>query len=443
MSVGRDLLLVGVLACTLRLALAVAVRDATLFADMVEYHERAQILLRDGQLNFDSWRVPGYPLFLAALYALPGDDLAAARIANAVLAGVSAVLTGVLAARFVSRRAAAVAAVIVAAYPASVLSAVFVMPEGLYGCLVLGALVLSARSAPSRSILAGLTVGYATLTRSLGAALLPAIIGGNFLAGRLRRNRQGAAAEGLLLLAVFALTVSPWFIHTTSRSGGLMLDSSSAANMLAGNNPRATGRLEIPVGHWIFDTYLAGTANEAERNRRAIRYSVEWIASHPIAWLRLVPIKIGYLWGLEGREYVWLYSHSYFGPRSGATVWTWAVLLLVSFPLLAVPAAVGLWRPGLAHEASGWHLLLLLALVTGLHVLSFGESRFHLPLVPVLAVLAVRAFDGGEPFTRTRAAWCAATIAALCVAWATQAPELVHPLLRLVQPDGWQSGLEY
>ena len=67
---------------------------------------------------------------------------------------------------------------------------------------------------------------------------------------------------------------------------------------------------------------------------------MSWAREHPGAWARLAVAKLGYLFGLEGREHAWVYGHAYFGERSSTTVRLWSVLLLVSFPLLVVAAAL-------------------------------------------------------------------------------------------------------
>jgi hypothetical protein len=83
------------------------------------------------------------------------------------------------------------------------------------------------------------------------------------------------------------------------------------------------------------------------------------------------------------------------------------------------------------------------AATCALHVASFGESRFHLPLVPVLAVMASLAFaPSGEPRgrrSRLRIAAAAIVLVILGVVWTSQAPELLGALERLRAPDGWMS----
>ena len=84
-----------------------------------------------------------------------------------------------------------------------------------------------------------------------------------------------------------------------------------------------------------------------------------------------------------------------------------------------------------------------------LHVASFGESRFHLPLVPLLAVLAslggvARGVSVGRRVWRRRCAPGRAVVVglivvALAVVWVRQWPELRASAERLRAPGGWSS----
>lgn len=455
---ASDLLLVAAVAFVPRLFVVLATLDAPLFADMHEYHVRALQLLETGAMG-DAWRGPGYPLLLALLYALPWDNVATARLANAPIGALAAVLTSVLAAPLAGRRGAIAAGLIVALYPGLILSSSYLMPEGLYTCLMLAALIVARDTTPARSLTAGVLAGLAALTRSLGLSLVPTLA---LAAGWPRATSPGNESQrredqtpgragrltrrllpGVLAAATFLLPLTPWFVFTTRTSGGPMLDSSSAFNMLAGHNPRATGRLEIDDLQWMLDTYLLGYPDEATRNRWAMQHSLDWTRDNPAAWLRLAPVKVGYLWGLEGREHAWVYTSSAFGERAPQTVQAWGAALLVSFPLLALAAVIGLCRPGLLDTLTGRHLVALLIIVSGLHVASFGESRYHLPLVPALAILAVRAAAHTPRFTRRSHLMAAVLVLLLCAAWWSQAPILLEQLRVLAAPDGWRSNLPY
>src|SRR5690606_41447868 len=164
--------------------------------------------------------------FLALLYGLPGPDFLTARIANAVLGSVMAVLTSVLATFLVDRRAATTAGVIVAVYPGLILSSVYLMPQPLYTCLMLASLIAAGIPTPLRNSLAGGAAGVAALTRSLGISVVPAIVAGNLLHSWRRDRRRGLLLPSLMMPALFVVSISPWLLHTARVSGGPMLDSS-------------------------------------------------------------------------------------------------------------------------------------------------------------------------------------------------------------------------
>ena len=172
---------------------------------------------------------------------------------------------------------------------------------------------------------------------------------------------------------------------------------------------------------------------------------VSWAREHPGAWLRLAAAKVGYLYGLEGREHAWVYGHAYFGPRATITVTLWGALLLMSFPALCVAAALGVARAPRPAPPALAAIGAVVVATTALHVVSFGESRFHLPLVPLLAVVASLGGPSrsAPPRSPLRVAVVAITLAALAVAWVSQWQDLRTALTRLRAPDGWSSRPPY
>ena len=85
----------------------------------------------------------------------------------------------------------------------------------------------------------------------------------------------------------------------------------------------------------------------------------------------------------------------------------------------------------------------LIAVTTALHVASFGESRFHLPLVPVLAVLAAGRWPSWRQAPWPRAIAATTAVAFLVWAWTTQLPELSQRLDNVRAPNGSVSVIEY
>lgn len=437
---GRALLALGAGAVLMRVAVIAWTPESIPFADMVDYDVRAKAMLQGRPLP-DSFRGPGYPAWLALLYALPIGEILAARLGNAVLAAATAMVTAILASEVAGRRTAIAAGAAVALYPASVLSSVYLMPEGLYGLLIVLTLLAARRRTPAGAVVTGALAGLAALTRSLGSGLVPAVAAGDLVTGWRERRWRPALARTAILVAVCGLTLTPWLRHTMRVSGGVMLDSSTAYNVLLGANPRARERLQIEDGDWVRATYLAGAVDEADRNRRSWSAAGNWIRSNPAAWLRLIPSKMSYLWGLEGREHAWAYSQSYLGRHRVATVRLWGIALLVCLPPLALAALVGLFRP--RPPATVVRIAALLVVVTAMHGLSFSETRYHLPLIPLLAILAARGIAGRPAMTAPRWAMAAMVAAGLVLGWWHQLPELLERYAMLTTPDGWRLMLTF
>lgn len=524
-----------VVAVVARLGVSWACADSGVFADMTQYHDRALHLLLAGTLP-DALRGPGYPALLALTYGVFGASFWHARVANALVGGVLTLVTGWLARRAGAGPRAWVASAIVALYPALVLSSVYLMPEGLYTLLAMLALLLVRHRAPAIAVAAGAVTGLAILTRSVGLALVASAAavaawtwwqsggtgraadgaadvvaggtkGANGADASERETGRGGTAlpsatvasrdhYALLRLAAFvvacAVVLAPWLRFTTRVAGGPLLDTTSGMNVLLGNHDAATGRLNMADDQPLRQRYVVGAVSEADANTRALRAGLAWAVAHPAASVRLAGAKLAYLLGLEGREHAWGYSVGYFGERRAVTVTAWGGLLLVSFPLLVVAAAWGLVRAPGPLQPVHIALAAFVAATCVLHVASFGESRFHLPLVPVLAVAASlggrprRALSNGDapvasdaapdstPGARPNAApnsapgavlgavpgaapdagpwraggWWRLVLAALvvvllAVAWMSQLPELLDALNALRQPGGWATPRHY
>jgi 4-amino-4-deoxy-L-arabinose transferase-like glycosyltransferase len=436
----------ALLGIAVRVAVSWASADAGVFADMAQYHERAQRLAATGTLWPDALRGPGYPAVLALAYRLAGDSLWTARMVNAAIGGALVLLTGVLARAAGAGARAWIAAAIVACYPALVLSSVYVMPEGVYSLWLVAAVMLVRHRSALFAVAAGAVAGVAMLTRSVGLALVAAPVA---MWSRAASAREASWTTALSRVAMFggaaAVVLLPWLAFTSRIAGGALLDSTSGYNQLGGNNPRATGRLELGDEAWLRDTYVAGASSVADGNTRAIAAGVSWAVAHPREWLRLAAVKLGYLFGLEGREHAWVYGHAYFGARSATTVTLWGWLLLLSFPVLCVAAALGAVRAPRPAPAALVAIGAVVVATAALHVLSFGESRFHLPLVPLLAVVASLGAPQrpAPPRSPLRVAVAAVTLAALSVAWGSQWQDLHTAMERLKAPDGWSSRPPY
>jgi 4-amino-4-deoxy-L-arabinose transferase-like glycosyltransferase len=439
-SERRSLLWLAVI-CALALALRAVViantQEAGIFADMQDYHDRAVHLLRTGTLWPDAFRVPLYPIFIAGVFKLFGESLVAVRIAQAVLGVATVALTYAVAKRVTTEGGALIAASVVAIYPALVLYSVYLMAETLFAFFVVLAIALWTIERPWAALATGVAIGAATLTRSTGMA----VAGGIVLAEAFRLITRNAEmgnrtlARIALVLVGFALVLAPWMQRNYAMYGRLIpTDTAAGFNALLGNFEGATGRHPgIPAVDAAAEQYWSGTRNDLERSDVGLAVARDFVVKQPLRAADLAVRKVAYLFGVEGREHAWGYSFHLHGRRGAGTVWAWGMAIIISFPILMTLASIGAWRPGLSASAVGVTLVATLACVAAIHIASFGDSRFHLPWIPLLAIAAARAFAplSARPWTMSRQVVLAVWWVCFALAWKDQAAELLRVLPQL------------
>jgi 4-amino-4-deoxy-L-arabinose transferase-like glycosyltransferase len=445
------------LAFGLRAMVVANTQQMGLFADMQEYHDRATHLLNTGALPADAFRVPLFPIFIAAVYRMFGQHLLAVRLAQALLGTITVALTYFIARRIASNKGALCASLVVAVYPALLLYSAYVMAETIFACLAVAALALWGSHRWWTALLAGLAVGAATLTRSVGLALLAGIVLGELwrlvwhasglaktaIKGTVPFMADSAIANGLafgrlaLFVIGFAIALAPW----VQRNYGLYqrvipTDTSSGFNVLLGNYPGATGRHPgIPAVEAAAQTYWNTTRNDLERSEIGMQVGRDFVRDNPGRAATLAVLKVGYLFGVEGREHAWGYSHHLQGRRDSSVIWAWGIAIMVSFPVLMTVASIGLWRPGITRSPAAVSIVAIMFAVTLLHVASFGDSRFHLPWIPLVAILAARAVAPREarPWTLARQTILAMWLVGFALLWKDQWAELMTVLPKLAE----------
>ena len=71
------------------------------------------------------------------------------------------------------------------------------------------------------------------------------------------------------------------------------------------------------------------------------------------------------------------------------------VTILLAYPLVVLAAAIGGFVTPPRDRRMHALLLSVILFVCGVHTVVFGHSRYHLPLIPVLALYAGAALHGG------------------------------------------------
>jgi hypothetical protein len=161
--------------------------------------------------------------------------------------------------------------------------------------------------------------------------------------------------------------------------------------------------------------------------------------------------RLGFFFGLEKRVLMYFYSNNIIGYISLPLLLTISAILLLPFVFISISAALGLSLLRGKPE----HVLLVLLFVsyTLPHVLILSEDRFHLALVPHIAILAAQFWVNG--FGTLASRWNESfagkfvVVFALCAFlllfgnWGWELTRDADKISQLLGPNGNQSHFPY
>jgi 4-amino-4-deoxy-L-arabinose transferase-like glycosyltransferase len=215
------ILLLAVLA---RVVAALVIGGSFKFADEAVYVDTARRLSGGEGFGVEYLRVPGYPVFLAALSLGFPVGLVFLRGGQAAVVGLGAALVFELGDRIFGRRAALAAGLIYALDPLLVIAAGLLYPESVAALILLPAVLLAMdaaeRDRPMRSAGAGLLLGVLALLRPTALILLPVVAIWTALTVRARGARW-LVHVGALGIA-FLLALAPWTVRNLRVHGQLV-----------------------------------------------------------------------------------------------------------------------------------------------------------------------------------------------------------------------------
>lgn len=358
------------------------------YGDASGYHLLASNLLEGKGYTFDgesptSFRMPGYPLFLAAMYSIAGRDPGNVRLIQAFLGALACSLVFLIAVRVGGYTTALIAGLMIAFHPVTVFITGWLYSETIFILLLTAAiwsLFLLKKPVWIRGLLAGGFLGSAIYFRP-EVFVLPIFILGFTLLFRAAKNFRRPL---LLAQLIVVLMVLPWVIRNAYVHGEFVpLATNSGVVLFGGNNEGAEG------GFHLDGPFVMRGMSEAESSRQYARQALEFIYNEPGNFLRLIPAKLIRFFSLTRME------HS--GPALGP----WSLPIDILYGLFLLVALAGAIR-GLS-EQNGMILILVafVAWYTLIATILYGGARVALPTVPPLSVLgAYGAVFLTERFTR-------------------------------------------
>ncbi len=365
------------------------------------------------EFGFRATYMPAYPAFLALFTGL-GNPLFGVRIVQAILGGLIAPLTWLLARQWCRggdqlchpqdiHMIAGLAGLAAACDPFLVFFSGLLLTEALFAVAVVGAwtLLLAAWQpdmtrgrAACRAIAAGLTLGVAVMLRPSALvlawcaavviaimAIRPEAVGDRSPAGPrrpgIRRSGVAWSTAGLSLVCVY-LVLLPWAIRNQRVIGDFRwLTTRGGISLYDGLQPGGTGASDL--AHTKADPAVAGL-DEVAWDAHWRRSALAELRRDPARVLRLAVAKFLRTWSLTPN----VAEH-----RRGAAALVsagWMIGLLAA-------AAAGLWH---CRRRPGPLLMLLLPVIvfTLLHMVFAGSVRYRVPTMPMVEVLAAAGLVG-------------------------------------------------
>jgi tetratricopeptide (TPR) repeat protein len=405
------------------------------------------------------YQAPLYPYLLGVLYAISGPDPFVVRICQAVIGALSCALLGSTAARLFSPRAGLVAGLALALYAPAIFFDALIQKTVLdvfFVCLVLwilSRLVLSPGSL-SVPLVLGLALGGLSLTRE--NALVVAAVVLVWLA--IRRSPDGSrpslrtrALSAGACLAGFVIVLAPVAARNYAIGGGFYVTTSQfGPNFYIGNNARASGTyMPLRAGRGapeyervdateIAEQVLGHRLTPAEVSGYSTERALEFMASHPVDWAKLLARKALLL--VNADEMLDTESQQTHAESSAvlhAGHWVGHFGVLVPLALLGIIATWSLrqrleifYAVTLAYAASV--------------VLFYVFARYRFPLVPMLMLFASAGLVEGPRLLRfssprVRASLAGAVAAA---AIATNIPMLADRAMKAVTESNLGAALQ-
>jgi hypothetical protein len=412
-----------------------------------------------------TFRAPLYPGFLSLVYLLNGINdgrFFAARLAQTIPGALLAPLTYFASLnlspkasleepteerkKFPSnQQASRAAAWVVAVYPTLVIYPLALATENLFFLLILASVLTlmklaqvsrgtKSREAIFYSLLSGLLLGLAALTRSV---IIPFAFLSVLWIWLTLRLPAKAIFAGLALI----ITISPWIIRNSLIAHKLTgIESSMGYNLYVGYHPQSTGT-------FIFGPSLdlLSILNDQTRDEIGTQKAMEFIRQDPARFPYLAVRRLGYFYNLELRAFTYFYVNNYLGLIPDPLLILILLLLGVPFVIISLSAVFGA-----ALLPTSPELILLALLLFGYllpHVFILSEDRFHLTLIPFLAICAANLWAYGFKALKPRGthvvliAFLVAVL--LIVNWGFELSRDGPILAQMLGPNGNQLYLPY
>jgi 4-amino-4-deoxy-L-arabinose transferase-like glycosyltransferase len=408
------------------------VERGTFYPDESEYMELAKNLANDQGFsykgNLTSFRPPGFPFLISLVFRLFDSTSPVPVRAMQILFSLATVWVIYRLGRDGwGEKVGLLAAGIFAFYPSLIGFNNILLSEPSYIFFISLTCWMMLRHLQKPSIWwvagSGVSMGLGVLIRDTLFYAGPVTI--LFLIGHAWRDRRYGWRHVWTFAGGFLLVIAPWSVRNTLLHGQL-----TTISTVGGINLYLCNQDETPLIHpgsifieraqqghdgYYYDSLFPelDAASETAKQNLAMRKGLEYMLANPgITALRSL-VRFVDFWGQE-RLVINQVMSDYYGKASLAVLLAVIAAIFVSYSGVVVSACFGYsfakLRP---FDVYG---LVFIAYYAGMHTLVLGIPRYHIPLLPFLAVVAARAFLMRSAIWANRRSWrFAAAMAAVAI----------------------------
>lgn len=350
------------------------------------YHGKATDILAGKGYGSTAFLPPGWPYLLSGWYWLTAPRPLFGYLLGILLSTGSVLIIYDIARRVLSPLAARWAALLTAIMPTLVFTAARTDTSSvlLFIVLAVADLMLISRASGSKAWLAVLSIGVLLGIGSLIKPVLliaPLIMTICWLSWRMGRTAFFYAAVCIFSMGCF---ITPWTIRNYRVLGSFVLVSTNGGYVLYhGSNPQSNGmwsKMKPPQ---------VETETDQVKIARIYRdAALKWIKENPLAWCKLALKKQVYMWGTSSTSIAVNINNDIPPPIRSALSAAIKAVINTFWALLCVLVVQGTLRTKVWQNQLLWPLLLMLLCVFAVHLVFEVMSRYHIPVIGALILIA-------------------------------------------------------
>lgn len=337
-------------------------------------------------MNFgpvSSARPPVFPLLLAGIFSIFGQDMFIVRIFLAIFNALICLVVFLLGKEMFGERVGLMAMAISVFYPSFIYWGGYISQETLtilFLALTVLFLLKSKGGSLSSCLLSGFFLGILVLTRSTGYGFLPLFL---FWLIFSSRNKVQGLKLAFLLLVVFIITISPWVIRNYKIHRAILLSSTEGGvTFYVSNNSEVLtkGNRDLYYPRNAFQKDLSDHVrglSEIESDRYFYKKGIDFIKSHPNEYLSLM---------LERFIRFWRFYPHITGADDSHKLIHVIIMFLTDTPII-IAGFWGLLLLFKREKKSAYLLLLIFLNFTIISMLIRANIRYRAPVMPYLIIL--------------------------------------------------------